>query len=240
MTDYRTLESSLTGVLGLIRRPVAVTFLDEEPAGVERFEGVMPAGCAFWRRASDGRPFYTVPGDHYNCPIGSYTHNIALPENRQDELSRTLGLMTQIGYLRMEEVSGIPRLPNPPRAVVYAPLAEAPFVPGVVIVAGWPGSIMLLLEAAVRAGVESRLPVLARPTCMAIPAAMSNGIVTSSACIGNRVYTELGQDELYIVLRGSDLERVAEELPAIASANAQLRDYHEARRSELTRISAAN
>ena len=54
---------------------------------------------------------------------------------------------------------------------------------------------MLLEEAAIRAGVASKLPLLARPTCMAIPAAMAHGMVTSAGCIGNRVYTNIGDDE---------------------------------------------
>jgi uncharacterized protein (DUF169 family) len=72
MTDYSRQESDLTELLGLVRRPVAVSFLDEPPASIERFEGVAPAGCSFWRLASDGRVFYTLPGDHYNCPIGAH------------------------------------------------------------------------------------------------------------------------------------------------------------------------
>ena len=30
------------------------------------------------------------PEDHYNCPIGSYTHHIALPKDREHELTDTL------------------------------------------------------------------------------------------------------------------------------------------------------
>jgi uncharacterized protein (DUF169 family) len=234
MTDYSRLESTLIELLGLIRRPVAVSFLDEPPTSIARFEGVVPSGCTFWRLASDGRVFYTLPGDHYNCPIGSYTHNIPIPDSRQGELTETLGLMTQIGYLRMEEVPGIPRLPATPAAVVYAPLGEAPLPPNAVIVAGWPASLTMLLESALRAGVQSELPVLARPTCMAIPAALASGLVTAAGCIGNRIYTDMGDDELYTVVPGSDLERILAELPTIASANAKLREYHQGRRSQLS------
>ena len=126
MADYRSIERQLSETLELDRRPVAVTFLKAPPAGVEKFEGTMPSGCSFWRLAGDGRTFYTVPGDHYNCPIGSYTHNIALPPERAQELEQTLSLMGTLGYVKMEEVPGIPRLPEPPGAVVYAPLGDTP------------------------------------------------------------------------------------------------------------------
>ena len=75
---------------------------------------------------------------------------------------------------------------------------------------------MLLEEAALRAGVASTLPFLARPTCMAIPAALKHGMVTSGGCIGNRVYTNIGDGELYAAIPGSALELVAQELETIA------------------------
>jgi uncharacterized protein (DUF169 family) len=68
----------------------------------------------------------------------------------QPEMDATLGLMTQLGYLRMEEVAGIPRLPKTPAAIVYAPLADASVSPDVVLFAGRPGKLMLLHEAALR------------------------------------------------------------------------------------------
>ena len=86
----------------------------------------MPSGCSFWRLAAEGRFFYTVPNDHYNCPIGSYTHNISLPPDRAPELEQTLSLMAGAGYIKMEEVPSIPRLPQTPDSVVYAPLGETP------------------------------------------------------------------------------------------------------------------
>lgn len=126
MTDYRAIENELTAALALARRPVAVTFRDAPPAEVPRFTGSQPSGCSFWRLAMSGRTFATVPADHHNCPIGSHTHSIALPPERAGELSQTLSHMTGLGYLRMEEVPGIPRLPREPGAVVYGPSATRP------------------------------------------------------------------------------------------------------------------
>jgi uncharacterized protein (DUF169 family) len=70
-----------------------------------------------------------------------------LPPERRRELEDTLGFMTGLGYLGMEEVPGIPRLPETPAGVVYAPLGETPVEPDVVLVAGQPGRLMLLFEA---------------------------------------------------------------------------------------------
>jgi len=236
MTDYRGIEQRILKALGLARRPVAVSFRDSAPAGVARFTGSEPSGCGFWRLAREGRTFFTVPSDHYNCAIGSHTHSIALPPDRSKELDQTLTLMTGIGYIKMEEVARIPRLPTTPGVVIYAPLGETPVDPDVVLFVGTPGRVMLLQEAALRTGVASALPGLGRPTCMALPAALAHGAVTSTGCVGNRVYTDLDENELYVAIPGSALAGVADEAVTIASANAKLADYHRSRRKELTRL----
>jgi uncharacterized protein (DUF169 family) len=235
MPDYRAIEQKIQQRMETKRRPVAVAFLEEAPPGVPRFEGSQPSSCSFWRLAGAGRSFYTVPTDHFNCPVGSYAHNTLTPE-RMPELEQTLKLMSDIGYIRMEEIPGVFRLPAAPRVVLYAPLGETPVPPSVVLAAGRPGRVMILAEAANRAGAMSKLPLLGRPTCMALPAALANGTVTSAGCIGNRVYTEIGEDELYVVLRGADLERIVDELDTIHSANQTLTEYHQERRQILTRL----
>lgn len=231
--NYGEVEEKIEDALGLQKRPVAVTFRDEAPSGIEKFTGTEPSGCSFWRLAAAGEVFYTVPQDHYNCPIGSYTHGISLPPERAKELEQTLGLMAQIGYVKMEEVPDIPRLHKEPRAIVYAPLGDTPMEPDVVLFAGAASQIMLLQEAAMRAGCAAAIPILGRPTCMALPAAMAHGSVVSSGCIGNRVYTGLGEGEMYVIVPGKNLSRVVSELETVVSANAQLAQYHQERKNSL-------
>src|SRR5208337_3118204 len=230
------LEDKIAAVTKGQRRPVAVAYLDAEPAGIKKFEGTEPSGCSFWRLAAEGRTFYTVPENHFNCAVGAYTHNIALSPEREKETEQTLRLMFDLGYVKPEEVPQIPRLPKTPKAILYTPLGEATGVPDVVLFAVKPSGAMLLQEAANRAGVGSGAPALGRPTCMALPAALQHGAITSLGCIGNRVYTGLGEDELYVVLRGADLAKVATALKTICSANAALQDYAKGRREQLSTL----
>ena len=51
------------------------------------------------------------------------TEEVILKPEREAELTGTLGLMVEIGYLRMEEVPGIPRLPTTPAAASPRPSA---------------------------------------------------------------------------------------------------------------------
>jgi uncharacterized protein (DUF169 family) len=233
MTNYDQIEHVLTETLALRRRPVAIAFRDTVPAGVAAFTGSLPSGCGFWKLAAEGRTFYTVPGDHYNCPIGSYTHNIPLPPEREPELTQTLSMMVKIGYIRMEEVPGIPRLPASPALIVYAPLGETPVDPDAVLVTGEPGRLMLLHEAAARSGIGVQ-PLFGRPTCMAVPAAATQPVVSSMGCVGNRIYTGLPDSELYTTISGKQVGAIVEQLTIIASANATLINYYRERQAALT------
>ena len=233
-TNWRALEAQILKVVKSAVRPVAVAFLDAEPEGVKKFEGTQPSSCSFWRLAAEGRTFYTVPGNHFNCAVGAYTHNIALSPEREGETEQTLKMMFDLGYVKPEEVPQIPRLPKAPKAIVYSPLAQTPVDPDIVLFALKPSAAMILHEAAGRAGVGTGSPALGRPTCMALPAARQHGTITSLGCIGNRTYTGLGEDELYVVLRAKDLPSIAEALHVIGGANAALRDYARGRREQLS------
>src|SRR5271169_4003475 len=234
--NLEELEQRIAAAVKLSRRPVAVSFLDAVPANVDKFDGSEPSSCSFWRLAAAGRVFYTLPENHFNCAVGAYTHNIALSPEREKETGETLKFMFDLGYVKPEEVPQIPRLAKAPVAIVYGLLGEMPVTPSVVLFACKPSGAMLLSEAANRAGVASGAPALGRPTCMALRASLQMGAILSLGCIGNRVYTGLGEDAMYFVLRGTDLAAVAEALTTITSANLALREYAQGRRAELASI----
>src|SRR4029453_1988215 len=132
MTDYKKMESQLAERLGLERRPIAIAFRESAPPDVSKFEGTEPSSCSYWRLAAEGRTFYTVAGDHQNCPIGGYTHNLLRSET-MPQLNQVLTLMGEIGYIRLTEIPGVFQLKESPQAVVYAPLGETPLAPSVVV-----------------------------------------------------------------------------------------------------------
>ncbi|MDB4927561.1 MAG: hypothetical protein JWM10_45 [Myxococcaceae bacterium] len=238
MTTYAELSDAFSRHLSLDVAPVAIAFLPGPPAGVAAFAGGAPSGCSFWRRAAElpagASAFATAPADHHGCPIGSYTHRIDLPAGRAVELGDTLGVMAGLGYLSLDEVPGIPRLAETPGAVVYSRLADAPAAPDVVVFAVKPGAAMLLGEAVIAAKLPRTNGPLARPTCMALPAAVAGGATQSLGCVGNRVYTGLSDAHLYEVVRGRDLGALAAALATVASANGALRGHHEGRKRALT------
>jgi uncharacterized protein (DUF169 family) len=210
--------------------PVALTFQQTPPVGVPRAASEGPSGCTYWKRAAEGQTFYTEAADHYNCPIGAYTHGIDLPPERAKELEEVVGTMINLSYLRPEEVPGIPRREGGFRVAVYAPLTDAAAVPDVVLVRGNARQMMLLSEAALAAGAGPQAGLMGRPTCAAVPEVLrSQAGVASLGCIGNRVYTGLGDDELYFALPGKSLAAVTEKLETIVNANRALEEYHRAK-----------
>ena len=225
-------QSVLTNLLHLTSTPVAIAFVDQAPQGVPRVMAAEPAGCGYWRRAAAGEVFFTVPDDHKGCPVGAHTHNVPLSPAEQEGLMGLVQTMVGLSYLKMEEVPQIPTRKTPMQVAVYAPLADAPVAPDVVLVRGNAQQLMLLAEAAQAAGVAGTGATLGRPTCAVLPEAInSTRTAASFGCIGNRVYTGAGDNEAYFAIPGSQLAAVEEKLAVIVRANQELEKFHRARAS---------
>ena len=225
-----TFAKQLEEYLGLKTMPVAVTFEATPPPGVSRVAAAGPSSCTYWKRAAEGETFYTEASDHYHCPIGGYTHGVDLPPAQTQELRDVVGVMVGLGYIRQEEVPHIPRREQGFGVAVYAPLDQATGEPDLVLIRGNAMQIMLLEEAAGAAEVGSSAAMMGRPTCAALPAALkSQRGVASLGCIGNRVYTDMADDELVYALPGKHLAAVVEKLAGIVHANQELMKYHRGR-----------
>jgi uncharacterized protein (DUF169 family) len=215
--------------LQLSKPPIAVGFFEEAPAGVEQWTGgAVPAGCSFWREAMAGRTFYTVQADHYNCAVGAYTHNIPQPAFRSTALNDTIGFMIESGYLQMAEVPMIPVLPKTPRYVAYGPAEEGRFPPDVVVIAARPAAMMLIYEAALRCGAGSiATPALGRPGCAVLPMAINSGAAALSlGCKGNRTFTGLPDEDMYLAIPGSKWDAVVHEVRTIVTSNAAMEAHY--------------
>lgn len=234
-----TIEAKqLQDLLELKWPAISVTFRKEAPTGIPRISESAPSGCSYWKLAAEGQVFYTEASDHYGCPIGSYTHGVDLPPAQSKELEGMIETMVGLSYLKMEEVPGIPRREEPFGVAIYAPLAKAPIDPDVVIVRGNAKQMMLLSEAINAAGLSSGNGIMGRPTCAMIPAVMNTQqSAISLGCIGNRVYNELGDGEMYCAVAGNRLANLFDQFAKIAGANSELRQFHMERRLRLPRYS---
>jgi uncharacterized protein (DUF169 family) len=225
-----TIGKALQDLLGLELPPVAIAFRESAPANMPRIDSPAPAGCGYWRLAAEGRVFYTEALDHYTCPVGAHTHGVELPPDVAQELNGLVQTMVQMQYIKMEEIPTIPRRQHPFRVALYAPLADASFDPDVVLIRGTAKQLMLVAEAAQAVGIASGGATMGRPTCAILPESLQSGLATASfGCIGNRVYTGLGDDEGYYAIPGAHVPEVVDKLATIVEANRQLHQFHMAR-----------
>ncbi len=183
----------------------------------------------------NGQTFYTIPSDHYNCAVGSYTHKIALPAERAHELNDTIAFMAENNYVATSEVPGIPTLAKSPGAVAYGPVDRAGFKPDVVLIAAKPAQAMLIYEAALKAGAASALTnALGRPACAVLPLTTTNGQASISlGCKGNRTFTGLPDEEMYVAIPGDKWEAVIEKLIETHQANVAMENYYSDRKTQL-------
>lgn len=230
----RKLSEQLTSALELTLAPVAISFPADAPAGVARFEGVVPAGCVFWQHATQ-RVFVTTAKDHALCSIGVHTHHLANPvPAHRAELAEALKSMTELDYVRAEEVAAIPVIQHKNQYVMYGPLAEFPAEPEVVLTFANAKQGLILSEALAR--VDRNLaPAMGRPACAALPQALNGGNAAMSlGCCGARAYLDALTDSVTLwVLPGAKIERYCAEIASFARANQTLATFHTRRREDV-------
>jgi uncharacterized protein (DUF169 family) len=146
--------------------------------------------------------------------------------------------MLRLQYLSEEEFPKIPSVRKPHNVVVYGPLAEFPVPADVVLLIALPNQAMILSEASGAASwAGPALSLLGRPTCGAIPQALDRRTpIMSSACIGARVYAEIKDEELVIILPAFKLEEISDKLNGILMANKALSDFHLEKKRQLSEI----
>lgn len=221
---------SLAELLQLKASSVAISFVETPPPGIPRVAQPEPASCGYWRRAAGGEVFFTMADDHKRCPIGAHTHHVPLTASEQGELMALVQTMVDLSYLKMEDVPKIPRRAAPMDVAVYAPLAQSPIPPDVVLVRGNARQLMLLAEAAQEAGLAGAGPAMGRPTCAVLPESInSERTAVSFGCVGNRVYTGASENESYFAIPGRHLAAIEQSLATIIRANDALLAFHQAR-----------
>jgi uncharacterized protein (DUF169 family) len=227
--DYSIMESKLLRTLGLSRRPVVLAFRDAPPAGIPKFAGQEPSGCSFWRLAAQGMTFYTVPQDHANCALGSYAYRYDVSPEHTQELANTFSQLADSGYIQIGNISAIPRMQTAPQAVIYSPLGETPIEPDLVIFVIRLMPAMILQEAALRMGIAMDFSSFGTPACMSLTTALSKGMASSTGCLGNRVFVDLGDDELYVLLAGNCLPKIVDAIQGISESNQKIKEFHRQR-----------
>lgn len=234
MVDFTDVARALSENLALSLPPIAISFTEQLPEGVPQYDGNAPAGCVFWEEAAKGA-FVTSTSDHELCAIGVHTHNLADPSaSYATELGEVLKVMGDLDYVTEDEVAAIPVLSQQSRHVVYAPLAQTPLTPDVVLLFAQPQQSLVITEAAQRVDGDFP-PAMGRPACAVIPQVMNSGkAALSLGCCGARAYLDsLSHDVALWAIPGAKLTAYADQIAALAQANKTLQSFHTRRREDV-------
>ena len=234
MTQYAAIAQTIMDSLRLRVPPVAVCFTDQQPEGVPASPQPAAAGCVFWERGAQGA-FVTSAQDHENCTVGMYTHHMPLTTYAQQvNLNDSLKVFGELGYVRPEDLPGIPVLKQEAKYVVYAPLASTPLPPTAVLLFANSRQSLAITEAIqqVEPGV---LPALGRPACGVIPQVANSGKpALSLGCCGARAYLNVLTDDFALwALPGARIAEYAERIRVLAQANEILTQFHQIRRHDI-------
>ncbi|MGC2162299.1 MAG: DUF169 domain-containing protein [Silvibacterium sp.] len=232
-SNYAQLAGTLAASLNLSQPPVAVCFADMVPASVPAHAGHAPAGCRFWEDAAAGA-FATSAVDHSLCAIGVYTHNLAPSPSQQTDLLDALKVFGDLGYVTPQDLPLVPVLQSRPKHVIYAPLAQTPLPPDVVLLVVDANQTLILSEATQQVEKQNP-PAMGRPACAVIPQVMNTGrAALSLGCCGARAYLDVLTDNVALfAIPGARLAIYTERIAALAKANAVLSKFHAIRRGEV-------
>lgn len=105
-----------------------------------------------------------------------------------------LKVFGQLDYVRDEDLALIPVLEKQPKHVIYAPLANAPLPPDVVLLFVNAGQTLILSEA-VQQVEHQNAPAMGRPACAVVPQVVNTGrAALSLGCCGARAYLDVLDD----------------------------------------------
>lgn len=231
--NYAQLAASLNESLDLRQPPIAISFTDAVPNGVNGHAGRVSAGCRFWEDAATAS-FATSAVDHSLCAIGVYTHHLEPSPQQQTDLVDTLKVLGELEYVREEDLTSIPVLASQPKYVVYSPLAETPLPPDVVMLFVNASQSLILTEATQQ--VEHQTPpAMGRPACAVVPQVMNTGRAAMSlGCCGARAYLDVLTDGVaQFAIPGAKLAEYVARIEVLAKANALLSKFHQLRRLDV-------
>ena len=227
--DYKALAGALTNLLSLQTPPLAITFTQQEPAGVSRYEGALPpptpdgrtgkvsAGCVFWMKAAD-RTFHTCAEDHGNCSVGSLTHGFITLDVAA--IRADVKALVDACWVTPEVFPHIPVVKQRPKCVTYGPLTDTKLEPDVVFLRLNGKQAMILHDALPDLRFEGK------PQCHIIPIAKEQGqVALSVGCMLSRVRTGMPNTEMTCAIPGGKLTEVVAKLNSTCSADKAVATY---------------
>ena len=226
---FESWHLDLQELLGLAVAPVAIAFISQVPAGIERIRRTMPprtadgrtgavaASCVFWIEGTQG-VFATEAEDHGNCSVGSLTHGFKTMEEIAQNAD--VAALCETGWVTPEAVAKVAVVREKPTSIVYGPLRDMPVEPSVILLR-LNGKQQMLLHDAWRG-----LRFEGKPQCHIIPIAKESGeLAVSVGCMLSRVRTGMSNNEVTCAIPASRMSLLIERLRAARAADNAVAAY---------------
>ena len=223
--NFAGLSRELAELLGLTATPIAISFTNSEEPPAPPLTGPMPraaddgrqgrvaAGCVFWMRAVKST-FTTVAEDHENCSVGSLTHGLMTLEEVAGKTD--IAALMETGWVRQNDLAGLPSIAPRPRYITYGPLAAHPVAPDVVLIRLDAAQVMRLRGACPNLRFEGK------PQCHIIPLAHGGDeIAVSVGCVVSRQRTGMADTEMTCAFPGRRLGEIVGQLRRAAATDAK-------------------
>ena len=143
--------------------------------------------------------------------------------------------MTGLGYVKPDEVAGIPVMSESYAYVTYGPLADAKCPVSVVLVVADANRSLTLTEAVARVDGGAP-PAMGRPACALVPQVANSGAAAASlGCCGARACMDSLTDGIVLWgFPGERLQAYVEAIEVLAKVNTALSKFHTERRRSRT------
>lgn len=225
-TQWNDVSARLVAALKPLARPLAISFRNAKPAArLDRAfpaasdagrTGAVPAGCVFWILGAE-RSFSTLPADHGNCSVGSYTHGLITAEvaaNRDD-----VAAILEAGWVDAPSFVALPTLGFRPDHIDYGPLETAKT----------PDVILLRINGLAAMTLKDAFPdliVAGKPQCHIIPLAFNEQrAALSTGCALSRARTGMKAEEMTCALPARGAEAMLTVIEETVSLNRAMARY---------------
>ena len=234
--DNAKINQDIMSSFGLSIPPVAMALVDDQPQGVESFEGDVPSFCTFWRMA-EKKAFYAPADKHFNCPIGAMVLGFEMPKEVQEELGGMVKKMCECSYLSEDEPANIPTITEKKAGVVYGPLKDFPVEPQLILMWLKPSQAMIYNEVlgCCKWSGSMQSMALGRPACAVIPTTLDKSpFGMSLGCTGMRTFTEVSDEHILATLNYKEIDSFLTSLKTTVSANKEMKEFYLDHKSKIT------
>tara|TARA_B100000809_G_C14989388_1_gene477438 strand:+ start:265 stop:975 length:711 start_codon:yes stop_codon:yes gene_type:complete len=234
--DNSKINQEITSAFGLDIPPIAMALVNDQPQGVEVFEGDVPSFCTFWRMA-EKKAFYAPAQKHFNCPIGAMVLGFDMPEEVQEQLGGMVKKMCECSYLSEDEPANIPTIKEKHTGAVYGPLNDFPVDPQLILMWLKPSQAMIFNEALGCCKWSDNMGSMAlgRPACAVIPTALNDSpFGMSLGCTGMRTFTEISDEHILATLNCKEIDTFLTSLQTTVSANKGMKEFYLEHKKNIT------